>query len=513
MRRIMITLLALIMVGSMLAACTKKSSSDNTQHVLRIASSYGIDEEYFRQQYTELFEFANENIKIEIIPTQDQGMKYGYGGGYSSSETVDPNAEKPKTPLETMIELMDGPNPPDVVVFGFEQMKDLLDKNLLAPLEPQIKSSKFDTTDIVPVVLDSLKSVSEDGQLYALTPTFSSSALIYNKQMFIDAGVTDMPTDNMTWDQVFDLAKRLSVGEGKDHKYGFSFNSQSFGGDFFYSMQAYTQPLQLRMYDDLGEKMTVDTPEWESAITTINQLQKDKVMPSNNMNDIERMKMASGESSDGQPQGPFAYDDFMSGRVAMTIMNYGQLSQIINANKSADTIKGYTKIDWDVVTMPSHPSAPGVVANIGFNNLMAINAKSSNLDNAWKFLEFSNGEKWAQLKSHSTYQMVARKKYITPKEGADFHIEAFYNIKQAPIINNDNKIMQDKPNIWAVQQIGQQVFQEVATDKKTVKAALTEWQTKGNLVLQKIKENPNAQIDPSLYMNPQQPSVQAVPAG
>jgi multiple sugar transport system substrate-binding protein len=513
MRRIMITLLTLVLVGSMLAACTKKSTTNNTEHVLRIASSYGFDEEYFRQQYTELFEFANENIKIEIIPTQDEGNRYG--GGYSSSEDPnDPNAPKPKTPLETMMELMDGPNPPDVVILGFEQMKTLLDKNLLAPLEPQIKKSKFDTTDIAPVVLDSLKAASEDGQLYALTPTFSSSALIYNKQMFIDAGINEMPTDNMTWDQVFDLAKRLSVGEGKDHKYGFSFSSQA-QGDFFYSMQAYTQPLQLRMYDELGEKMTVDTPEWENALTTLNQLQKDKVIPSSNNNDMERMKMASGDGGDGQPQGPFAYDDFMSGRVAMTIMNYGQLSQIINANKNAETIKGYTKIDWDVVTAPSHPSAPGVVANIGFNNLMAINAKSANVPDAWKFIEFSNSEKWAQLKSHSSYQMVSRMKYIKPKEGTDFHVEAFYKIKQGPM-HDDNKIYQEKPSIWAVQQIGQSVFQEVATGKKTVKQALTEWQTKGDQVLQKIKENPKAQIDPSLYMSPQSSNsskAQAVPAG
>jgi multiple sugar transport system substrate-binding protein len=506
MKRIMITLLSLIMVGSMLAACTKKSTTGKTEHVLRIASSYGMDEEYFRQQYTELFEFANENIKIEIIPTQDEGMRYGYGGGYSSSEEVDPNAPKPKTPLETMMDLMDGPNPPDVVVLGFEQMKTLLDKNLLAPLDPQIKTSKFDITDIAPVVLDSLKGASEDGQLYALTPTFSSNALIYNKQMFIDAGVNEMPTDNMTWDEIFALAKKLSVGEGKDHKYGFSFNSQA-QGDMFYSMKAYTDPLQLRMYDTLGEKMTVDTPEWESAFTTINQLQKDKVMPA--ANDMERMKMAAGDGTNGQPQGPFAYDDFMSGRVAMTIIPYGQLSQIINANKSADTIKGYTKIDWDVVTVPSHPSAPGEVSNVYFNNLMAINAKSTNLADAWKFIEFSNSEKWAQLKSHSSQQMVSRMKYIQPKEGTEFHIDAFYKIKLAPIID-DNQLMQSKPNLWSIQQIGQTVFQDVAAGKKTVKQALTEWQTKGNVVLQKIKENPNAQIDPSLYQSA--PAI-AVPAG
>ncbi|QGQ99441.1 extracellular solute-binding protein [Paenibacillus psychroresistens] len=504
MRKISITLLALIMVGSMLAACTKKGSNTKTEHVLRIASSYGMDEEYFRQQYTELFEFANDNIKIEIIPTQDEGNRYGYGGGYSSDEEVDPNAEKPKTPLETMMDLMDKPNPPDIVVLGFEQMKTLLDANLLAPLDQQIKKNKFDTTDIAPVVLDSLKGASEDGQLYALTSTFSSNALIYNKQMFIDAGVEEMPKDNMTWDEVFALAKKLSVGEGKDHKYGFSFSSQS-QGDMFYSMKAYTDPLKLRMYDELGEKMTVDTPEWENALNTIYQLQKDKVMPSSD--NMIRMKMGAGEGD--QPQGPFGYDDFMSGRVAMTLMPYGQLGQIINANKSADTIKGYTKIDWDVVTVPSHPSAQGEVSNVYFNNLMAINAKSSNLEDAWKFIEFSNSEKWAQLKSHSTQQMVSRMKYILPKEGTDYHIDAFYKIKLAPLMD-DTKLMQEKPNLWSVQQIGQAALQEVATGKKTVKQALTEWQTKGNMALQKLKENPNAQIDPSLFQS--SPAI-AVPAG
>jgi multiple sugar transport system substrate-binding protein len=302
----------------------------------------------------------------------------------------------------------------------------------------------------------------------------------------------------MTWDEVFALAKRLSHGEGTDHKYGFSFSSQSKGG-MFYSMKSYTDPLQLRMYDELGEKMTVDTPQWESALTTLKQLQKDKIIPSDqDMKSTNSGKVPSnGDGSN--PQGPFSYDDFMSGRVAMAIVNYGQLAQLNNANKNADTIKGYTKIDWDVVTAPSFPEAPGVVANIGLNNLMAINAKSTNLDDAWKFLEFCNGEKWAQLKSHSTYQMVARKKYIQPLDG--IHIEAFYNkIKQAPMVNG-NDLYQSKPNIWTIDQIGQNIIQEVSTDKKTVKEALKEWQTKGDLVLQKIKENPNAQIDPSLYQS------------
>src|SRR4051794_4987410 len=115
MRKIMITLLTLVIVGSMLAACTKKPTGVASERVLRIASGSGMDEDYFREQYTELFELANENIKVEIIPTQD----YSYGNTAAS----DPNEPAPKTSLELMMDLMDGPNPPDIVILGAEQMK------------------------------------------------------------------------------------------------------------------------------------------------------------------------------------------------------------------------------------------------------------------------------------------------------------------------------------------------------------------------------------------------------
>ena len=69
--------------------------------------------------------------------------------------------------------------------------------------------------------MDGMKNAG-GGKLYALAPTFSSSALIYNKKMFQDAGV-DFPKDGMTWDETFDLSKRLAKGEGESRINGFSF--------------------------------------------------------------------------------------------------------------------------------------------------------------------------------------------------------------------------------------------------------------------------------------------------
>jgi multiple sugar transport system substrate-binding protein len=456
----------------LLAACTQMpGAADKTERVLRIATTMGgSEDEYFRQQFTEIFEFANPNIKLEIVSTIDES--YMFGRPDPSTKRVDP--------LDKMKEVMQGDNPPDVVVVGYEQLPELIGSNLLTQLDPMITKDKFDTSDMVPAVIEGLKK-SGNGKLYALAPTFNSSAVVYNRQMFDEAGVA-YPKDKMTWEEAFDLGRRLAKGEGENRKYGFSFSTQSMG-DMFNSMQIYTAPLQLGMYDELGEKMTVDTDQWEKIWKTMLQLKKDKVTPEQPDPATMRSKMNSGEYN------PFQYDDFLSGRVAMSIINYGQLSQITNANKNAQNIKGFTPIDWDVVTLPVHPEAPDTGGYMNMNGIMGINAKAQNLDDAWKFIKFINGEDWARLKANSSYNIVTRKKYIKPKDGVQFHIEAFTTL--SPAIPPDNQINREKPNIYQVQQIGRRLFNDVTQDKIQVREALKKWQTEGDAMLQQIKENPN----------------------
>lgn len=477
--------LALSLAVPTLAACSKgKDKEQEGERTLRIASSMyfgGDDNGWFRQQFTEIFEYANPNIKLEFVPTTNSQYMYA----------PPKPGEKMPDPMEKLKEAMQGANPPDVVMFNLNQTQDLLADNLLTPLDPLIAKDKFDTSGIVPAVLDGLKSSSPDGKLYALAPTFSSGALIYNKKLFDDAGVP-YPTDNMTWDQVFDLARRVSKGEGDNRVYGFNFYSQGFA-DLFNSSYMYTAPLNLRTFDEKGEKMTVDSDQWEKVWNTLIQLDKDKVVPSMpNPNDQKARMMGPNGN-----ENPFQYDDFMSGRLAMTLMNFGELSRIDNANQNAENIKGYTKIDYDAVTAPSHPEAPGVVANIGMNGIMGINAKAANAADAWKFIKFINSDDWARAKANNNYQLVSRKKYIKAKEGSNLHIEAFYNIK--PVVNNpmDNyKLYQEKPNIFRVQDIGRNYFQQAQQGQKSVRDALKAWQTEGDALLQQMKDNPNAGMEP-----------------
>lgn len=475
-----------------LVACTNQpGANSNTERTLRIATSmgYGPNDEWFRQRFTELFEFANPNIKIEIIPTMDESYYYGFG-------KRDPN-EKPQDPLEKLKELMQGDNPPDIAMVSFDQLDGLITENLLTQLDPMIQKDKFDTSDIVPAVMDGLKQKG-DGKLYALAPTFSASALIYNKQMFDEAGV-EYPKDKMTWDEIFDLARRVSKGEGENRKYGFSFSTYS-GNDLFYASQTYSEPLQLRMFDDKAEKMTVDTDQWENVWKTILQLKTEKLVPEPIDHEKMRDAMSSGEYN------PFQYNDFLMGRVAMAPIHFSGLNEIINANKNAQNITGFTPIDWDVVTMPVHQEYPNIGGSMYMDGIMGINSRAQNPEDAWNFIKFINGEDWARLKSSSESNIVSRKKYIkNMKDGVEFNVDAFTTLIPAPNVY-DTQLYREKEGLYQVHDLGRQAFEEAAQNKMTVREALKKWQTDGDAVLQQIKANPNGPVD-------QGGGAIAVPAG
>lgn len=473
-KKLLVVSLTLSLTIPLMAACSKKSGEVEQQKVLRIGTvySYGDDDSYLRQQLTDIFEYTHPEIKVEIVSAIN-GNRYNY----DSSQQ-----EKPEDQLKKVKEMLTGPNPPDLIIPNFDMMQDLINDNMLVSLNPNIEKDKIDLNEFVPTVVEGLKSLSGDGNLYALSPTFYSSALYYNKKLFTDAQV-EPPTDKMTWDDVFSLARRVTKGEGKDRKFGFSF-SQYAGSDPIWNMQQiYAGPLGLNMFDTKGEKMTVDSPQWERVWTTVSGMYKDKIIPQ--YQDIS--------PQDGKDWSILNEDPFMGGRVAMVIGDYGYISRIIDMNKNAEKIKNFQRVDWDVVTLPTHPEAPGVGGSIGMSNPLAINAKAQNPDSAWEFIKFVTSEEWAKLKSRNTYELVLRKKYIQPREGLNYNIPAFYTLTPA-MPSNDSKLLQKIQNLWSVQDIGRPLFEEVMKGSKSVKDALKEFKTKGDAMLEQIKKNPNGPL-------------------
>jgi multiple sugar transport system substrate-binding protein len=200
--------LSAAMLVPLAAACSGGDNADdpNNRRTLRIGMLYGSadNESYFRQQYTDMFELGHSNIDIEIVNAYD----------YSEMQYMTPEEQKENPQpdqMELYKKLLTGANPVDVIMLDTSSIGELIDNNMLKPLDPFIKNDKIDLEQYVPTVLDFIRERG-NGQIYGLTPTFNSAALFYNKKLFADKGVSP-PTDDMTWEQVFSLARQVTSGE------------------------------------------------------------------------------------------------------------------------------------------------------------------------------------------------------------------------------------------------------------------------------------------------------------
>lgn len=480
-RKFALVSLTLALLISLLAACSGGSDESAEKRVLRVGVLYGgsDNEPYFRQQYTDMYEMSHPNIEFEIVGAIN----------YDDQRFEQQDPSKPVTqpdPYEKMKEMLNGQNPVDVVVLDYNMLRRLTQDNLLQPLDPLVTQDKFDLSDYVPTVIDGIKAAG-DGNLYALTPTFSSSALFYNKKLFADAGVQP-PTDKMQWADVLNLARQVAKGEGEDRKFGFSFNRGQ--SDGFNDTQIYSQALQLKIWDDKGEKMLVNSDQWEQVWNTVSSLHKEEIIPTQEYFN----KLYEKQSSEGSYD-PFYGDLFIKGKVAMTIGEYGYINELKKVADNSSKIKDFEPLDWDVVTVPVHPNDPDVGGNIYLSQLMGINSKAQNDKDAWDFIKFSNSKEWAKLKSRSLYEMVARKEFLKPIGGLQYNMDAFTTLKPLPPTNSDaDKLYREKPGIWEAQNPGYELFQEVIKGTKTSREALAEWETRGNAVLERLKTNPNGGV-------------------
>lgn len=221
---------------------------------------------------------------------------------------------------------------------------------MLVPLETFIADSNFPIDQIAPAVREGLTDLG-GGTLYALFPTYTSNALFYNKDIFDARGIS-YPTDGMTWDEILNLARELSYEENGEKIYGISFGNDDLGE----KISMYTKSLGIQKYDKDFRTFTVDTPEMEKAWNTIVDLVHEGVIA---------------------PR-----DDFIYGRVAMKIGDNNDLetlsvlfSEVRDWESDGQMPK---KFNWDIVTAPTHPEAPGVSGEVYYSYIMGINANAAN---------------------------------------------------------------------------------------------------------------------------------------
>jgi multiple sugar transport system substrate-binding protein len=235
-------------------------------------------------------------------------------------------------------------NVPDIIQGqGVKATFEYSELGLLEDLTPLIQKHKIDLNQVEPAFMNSLKKDPNDSAVYGLPVTQNNAALFYNKSLFDKFGVP-YPKDGMTWDEIYELARKMTRTEAEVKYRGLDFHMES----LFNNNQ-----MSLPFIDNKTDKAIVQTDGWKTFFTSLKKFY-----------DIE------GNNPGALPNvfNPFLKDQ----TVAMFVVS-NIFSPLIEASQAG--------LNWDLVTMPTYSTGaktgiqPAVVG-------LFVSSKSQHKDEA-----------------------------------------------------------------------------------------------------------------------------------
>lgn len=200
-----------------------------------------------------------------------------------------------------------------------------------------------------------------DGKQVALLFRTDCYVLFYNKDNFDAAGV-DYPSNDMTWAQFDELARKVTSGEGTEKKYG----------AHFHTWQALVQNWGVQ--DGKNTIMATDYSFFKPYYEMILGMQNDGICM-----DFGTLKSAGIHYSAA----------FADGSVAMMPMGTWYSATIIDSIN-----KGESNVNWGIATIP-HPESMPAGSSVGSTTPLCVNESSANKDLAWEFVKFACSEEGA----------------------------------------------------------------------------------------------------------------------
>lgn len=349
MKKSISVLLATALAGAMLAGCGGAASSSQASSAANSSTPASGDvtiklatwDNTSKNMVTDAvaaFETANPGIKVEIIdiPSADYTTK-----------------------LSVM--LNGGSDVDAFFIKDGDTAKSLVEKGQLADLSAYIAADGVNLADYNGLA----ENFTFDGKQYALPARTDFYVMYYNKDIF-DAANVAYPTNDWTWADFEETAKKLTSGEGANKIYG----------AYIHTWQACVENwgVQDAKHTIMDYEGGYDffKPYYEMAL---------RMQDEGTVQDYGTLKTGNIHYS-----GPFA-----QGTVGMMPMGTWFMSTMIQKIKD-----GESNVNWGIAALPH---AEGVEAGytVGSMTPIAVNAASSKQDAAWKLVEFITGEEGASF--------------------------------------------------------------------------------------------------------------------
>ena len=441
----------------LIAGCTSPAQNKNEEK--RTVKIMYWDENAFYRQYGELFSMKYPNTEVELV---------------STSKLYQPNENEEYNYDEALIKLIEE-GQPDVLLLSSKDIKTLGAGGKLSELQPLIDRDKYDMTTYSQGILESIKELGE-GKLYGLSPKFSISGVLYNADLFKKYGV-EPPHDGMTWQEILDLAARFPTdGDAKERIYGFGTQNGTSVTDLAYRI---ARSQGLSYYNEQTKQITINTDSWKNVYKLALDAISSKAI-------YER----EGDGfQGGNIEDYYATQPFLMGRAALTVDSTYMLSNI----KGVETnMKDYKKFEIGIAAGPVDPAEPTKTTGAYLNELFAIRAGSPNLEAAWDFIKFVNGEELAKVRSKTINDGLSARQGFT-KEYNGVSLEPLYKLQ--PKINTDEGFGNSVPEEFygEYDMILEREVKLLEENKKTVDEALNTIQTEGQAALDKAIKDEEAQ--------------------
>lgn len=234
----------------------------------------------------------------------------------------------------------------------------LIANNLQYDMTDLIKKNNYDLSKLEPSTVDLMKKIANGG-MYGLPVTNAVSVLSYNKDLFDKFGVS-YPKDGMTWDETYELAKRMTRLEGGVQYRGFVSSVDHI---------AQTNQLSAGYVDPKTDKALFNTnANWKKIVDNLARFYK---IPGNEVDSKTGVLLAQVDA--------FRKD-----------MTVAMMAHLLIPDKT-DAIK-----NWDMVKLPEFNELPGVGSQ-PYPTYFDITTMSKHKDDAFEAIAYLTSEEF-QLK-------------------------------------------------------------------------------------------------------------------
>ncbi|RKN85767.1 ABC transporter substrate-binding protein [Paenibacillus ginsengarvi] len=378
-----------------------------------------LDEKGFNEQYGDAIRKKFPDVKLNFVP----------------------NAAGTK-----MADLIASNTTIDIVFDSIGYANTMKDFKIQVDLTPFISARKMDLNKFEPSAIEFQRKLG-NGVLYSLPVWTASAGLFYNKDLFDKFGVP-YPKDNMTWTEVFELAKRLTRNEGGVQYVGYVTSP---------GHQANTNQLGMKFVDAKTGKATLDSDDWAQYMKSIVQFYQ-----------ISGMEWNATNSAIAAQRAMFEKD-----RVAAMYTNYSGGTPPEDMN-------------WDVVSVPYYDKAPGVGPQ-SYPAYLSITNLSKNKELAYDIVSYLVSEEYQTLNTRAGRATVLNNPEIIKQYGqglAKFkgkNVAAMFPAKRAAIGDYT-------PEETLVSAQFSTAYTDIVVKKKDLNTAMREANEAANKKIEELKQ-------------------------